>query len=41
MRKVHDRILDMKGNLITVAAIGVGLGEMAMIYKKNGDNSNL
>ncbi|MBI5272870.1 MAG: V-type ATP synthase subunit B [Chlamydiia bacterium] len=36
MRKVYDRILDMRGNLITVAAAGVSLGEIARIYKSNG-----
>lgn len=36
MRKIYDRIIDMRGNLITVAAQGVGLGEVARIYKRNG-----
>lgn len=36
MRKVYDRILDMRGNLITVAAEGVCLGEMARVEKRNG-----
>ena len=36
MRKVYDRIVDMRGNLITVAARGVSLGELARIQKKNG-----
>ena len=36
MRKVYDRILDMRGNLITVAAESVGMGELAVIYKKDG-----
>lgn len=36
MKKVYDRILDMRGNLITVAAKGVGLGEMAKVEKKDG-----
>jgi V/A-type H+-transporting ATPase subunit B len=36
MRKVYDRIIDMRGNLITVAAQGVALGEMASIQKRNG-----
>lgn len=35
MRKMYDRILDMRGNLITVAAEGVFLGEIAKIHKKN------
>jgi V/A-type H+-transporting ATPase subunit B len=36
MRKVYDRIIDMRGNLITVAAQGVSLGELARVEKKNG-----
>lgn len=36
MKKVYDRILDMRGNLITVAAKDVGLGEMAKIEKSDG-----
>lgn len=36
MRKIYDRVNDMRGNLITVRAQGVGLGELAQIHKKNG-----
>lgn len=36
MKTVHDRINDMRGNLITVTAEGVYLGEMAQIEKKDG-----
>lgn len=36
MRKVYDRIIDMRGNLITVAAEGIRLGEVAMVHKANG-----
>lgn len=36
MIKIYDRILDMRGNLITVAAKDVGLGEMAKIEKSDG-----
>lgn len=36
MRKVYDRIVDMRGNLITVAAEGVSLGELAHIQKRDG-----
>lgn len=36
MRKVYDRIIDLRGNLITVAAMGVSLGELAQIQKANG-----
>ena len=39
MRKVYDRILDLRGNLITVAAQGVSLGEVALITKKNGTST--
>ncbi|KPK32703.1 MAG: hypothetical protein AMS24_03365 [Chlamydiae bacterium SM23_39] len=35
MKKIYDRILDMKGNLIVVRAKNIGLGEMALIYKKD------
>ncbi len=36
MRKVYDRIIDMRGNLITVRAEKVFLGEIAQIEKKDG-----
>ncbi|MEN9655065.1 MAG: v-type synthase beta chain [Chlamydiota bacterium] len=36
MRKEYDRIIDMRGNLITVAAKAVALGEMAIVHKANG-----
>ncbi|MFA5250924.1 MAG: V-type ATP synthase subunit B [Parachlamydiales bacterium] len=36
MKKVYDRILDMRGNLITVEAENVGLGELAKVCKKDG-----
>jgi V/A-type H+/Na+-transporting ATPase subunit B len=39
MRKVYDRIIDMRGNLITVAAQGVSLGEVARVQKKNGTST--
>jgi V/A-type H+-transporting ATPase subunit B len=39
MRKVYDRIVDMRGNLISVVAQGVGLGELAIIYKGNGTST--
>jgi len=39
MRKVYDRIIDMRGNLITVAAEGVCLGEVAQIHKANGTST--
>jgi V/A-type H+-transporting ATPase subunit B len=36
MKKVYDRIVDMRGNLITVLAQGVSLGELARVHKHNG-----
>lgn len=36
MKIVYDRINNMRGNLITVCAEGVGLGELARIGLKNG-----
>ena len=36
MKKVYDRIIDMRGNLITVIAEGVSLGELARIQKRSG-----
>jgi len=36
MKMVHERINEMRGNLITVTATGVGLGELARIDLKNG-----
>jgi V/A-type H+-transporting ATPase subunit B len=39
MRKVYDRIVDMRGNLITVRADGVSLGEVARIEKRNGTHT--
>lgn len=39
MRKVYDRIVDMRGNLLTVMGKGVSLGEIARIHKKNGQTT--
>ncbi len=39
MKKVHDRINDMRGNLITVTAEEVALGELARIDKKEGQST--
>lgn len=36
MKKIYDRINDMRGNLITVSAQDVVLGELARIDKKDG-----
>ena len=37
MKKVYDRIVDMRGNLLSVLAQNVSLGELARVYKQNGD----
>jgi len=39
MKKTYDRIVDMKGNLLTVLAKDVSLGEIARITKRNGDTT--
>lgn len=36
MKKIYDRIVDMRGNLITVVAKGVSLGELARVLKRDG-----
>lgn len=38
MKKVYEKIEDMRGNLITVMAEGVSLGELARIDKKDGQS---
>ncbi len=35
MKKIYDRIVNMKGNLISVNAKNVGMGELAIVYKSN------
>ncbi|MCB1109802.1 MAG: V-type ATP synthase subunit B [Chlamydiia bacterium] len=37
MNKIYDRIIDIRGNLITVIARGVKMGELGRIHKKSGD----
>lgn len=37
MNKIYDRIIDIRGNLITVIATGVKLGELGTIHKGSGD----
>lgn len=37
MKKIYDRIIDMRGNLLSVIAENVSLGEMAQVQKQNGD----
>jgi len=39
MKKIHDRINDMRGNLITVTAEKVKLGELARVDKKDGQST--
>jgi len=39
MKKIYDRIIDMRGNLLTVLAQNVSLGELARIQKQNGDTT--
>lgn len=38
MKKVYEKIKDMRGNLITIIAEGVSLGELARIDKKDGQS---
>lgn len=37
MKKTYDRIVDMRGNLLTVHAKNVGLGEIAQVTKQSGE----
>lgn len=37
MKKTYDRIVDMRGNLLTVYAKDVSLGELAQIQKRSGE----
>lgn len=37
MKKTYDRIVDMRGNLLSVIAKDVSLGEIARIQKRNGE----
>lgn len=36
MKRVYDRIVDMRGNLLTVLAHGVALGELARVDRRDG-----
>lgn len=38
MKTVYDRIIDMRGNLVTLKATGVSLGELARIDLQDGRN---
>lgn len=37
MNKIYDRIVDIRGNLITVIAKGVKMGELGKIHRKSGE----
>ncbi|QVL55090.1 MAG: V-type ATP synthase subunit B [Simkaniaceae bacterium] len=39
MNKIYDRIIDIRGNLITVIARGVKMGELGKIHRKSGDTT--
>ena len=39
MRKIYDRILAIRGSLITIRAKKAGLGELALIQKANGTST--
>lgn len=39
MNKIYDRIIDIRGNLITVIAVGVKMGELGKIHRKSGDTT--
>lgn len=39
MKKIHDRINDIRGNLLIVTAEGVSLGELAKIEKRSGEST--
>lgn len=39
MKKTYDRIVDMRGNLLTVLAKDVSLGEIARVNKQNGTST--
>ena len=37
MKKVYDRIINIRGNLLTIAASGPKLGELAQVHRQNGE----
>lgn len=39
MNKIYDRIIDIRGNLITVIAKGVKMGELGKIHRKSGQTT--
>lgn len=39
MRRIFDKIQNIRGNLITVGARGAALGELAEVTRKNGDKT--
>lgn len=38
MKRVYERIIDMRGSLITVLAHGVALGELAQVHRRDGSH---
>jgi len=39
MKKIYNRIVDIRGSLLTVHATGIGLGELARITRKSGQST--
>ncbi|MCB1081143.1 MAG: V-type ATP synthase subunit B [Chlamydiia bacterium] len=39
MKKVYDRIIDIRGNLITVLGKGIKMGELAKIHRSSGQTT--
>jgi len=39
MKKIYDRIIDIRGSLLTVMAKGVGMGELARVHRGNGQKT--
>jgi len=39
MKKTYDRIVDMRGNLLSVYAKDVSLGELARVHKRSGETT--
>ena len=37
MKKIYDKIVDIRGNLITIHAKGVKMGELAKVHRRHGD----
>jgi V/A-type H+/Na+-transporting ATPase subunit B len=39
MKKIYDRIVDIRGSLLTVIAKGVGMGELARVHRGSGQTT--